>query len=289
MSLTNESMWRTTGESLVQLFGGECKTNDTFAQLSGNLGTAAWALTGLPYPDLNMGIVSAEANRENSMNNVVQRCNARKIPCLVLSHDADDLCREMGMQEVGFFPLMHLSANCVVQHEDDGACKLATCDSEVQEGNLVVSSAFGLPVEAIDYAFGNGVPKESTVRVYIAKRECAATQAHAADQASSADRTGASDRTGRVVCSLRISQVGQIAVLWCMATEPSLQRQGIGKRLLRFALSAEKELGAVQMLLLATPNGLHLYQAVGFKTVAQASAFLISSELNGQATHPSSS
>ena len=162
MSLTNESMWRTTGESLVQLFGGECKTNDTFAQLSGNLGTAAWALTGLPYPDLNMGIVSAEANRENSMNNVVQRCNARKIPCLILSHDADDLCREMGMQEVGVFPLMLLSANCVVQHEDDGACKLATCDSEVQEGNLVVSSAFGLPVEAIDYAFGNGVPKDST-------------------------------------------------------------------------------------------------------------------------------
>ncbi len=277
MSLTNESMWRTTGESLVQLFGGECKTNDTFAQLSGNLGTAAWALTGLPYPDLNMGIVSAEANRENSMNNVVQRCNAQNIPCLILSHDADDLCREMGMQEVGVFPLMHLSANCVVQHEDDGACKLATCDSEVQEGNLVVSSAFGLPVEAIDYAFGNGVPKDSTVRVYIAKRECAASQAHA------------SDLTGRVVCSLRISQVGQIAVLWCMATEPSLQRQGIGKRLLRFALSAEKELGAVQMLLLATPNGLHLYQAVGFKTVAQASAFLISSELNGQATHPSSS
>lgn len=277
MSSTIESMWRTTGESLVQLFGGACKTNETFAQLSGNLGTAAWALTGLPYPDLNMGIVSAEANRENSMNNVVQRCKAQKIPCLILSHDADDLCHEMGAQEVGVFPLMHLSANGVDQHADDGACKLATCESEVQEGNLVVSSAFGLPLEAIDYAFGNGVPKDSTVRVYIAKRECAASHSHA------------SDRTSRVVCSLRISQVGNVAVLWCMATEPSLQRQGIGKRLLQFALSAEKELGAVQMLLLATPEGLHLYQAVGFKTVAQASAFLVSTDSNGQATHPSSS
>lgn len=251
MSLTNESMWRTTGESLVQLFGGECKTNDTFAQLSGNLGTAAWALTGLPYPDLNMGIVSAEANRENSMNNVVQRCNARKIPCLILSHDADDLCREMGMQEVGFFPLMHLSANCVAQHEDDGACKLATCDYEVQEGNLVVSSAFGLPVEAIDYAFGNGIPKDSRVRVYVSKR------------------------SNRVVCSLRISQVGSVAGLWCMATEAGLQHQGIGKKLLQYALLAEKKLGVQDFVLLATPDGFPLYSKLGFETKEQATAFLV--------------
>ena len=265
MSLTTELMWQITGESLVQLFGGECQSSDTFQQHSRNLGSSAWALTGLPYPDLNMGIVSAEATHENAMSNVVQRCNAEKIPCLILSHGADDLCRAMGAQEVGAFPLMHLSANSIDQHEDDGGCKLATCDSEVQEGNLAVSSAFGLPVEAIDYAFGKGVPNDSRVRVYVAKR------------------------SNRVVCSLRISQVGQVAVLWCMATEPSFQRQGIGKRLLQFALSAEKELGAVQMLLLATPDGLHLYQAVGFKTIAQASAFLISSESNGQATHLPSS
>ena len=251
MSLTIELMWQITGESLVQLFGGECQSSDTFQQHSRNLGSSAWALTGLPYPDLNMGIVSAEATFENAMSNVVQQCNAGKIPCLILSHGADDLCRAMGAQEVGAFPLMHLSANSIDQHEDDGGCKLATCDSEVQEGNLAVSSAFGLPGEAIDYAFGKGVPNDPRVRVYVAKR------------------------SNRVVCSLRISQVGSVAGLWCMATEAGLQHQGIGKKLLQYALLAEKKLGVQDFVLLATPDGFPLYSKVGFETKEQATAFLV--------------
>jgi predicted N-acetyltransferase YhbS len=60
-----------------------------------------------------------------------------------------------------------------------------------------------------------------------------------------------------------------------MATEAGLQHQGIGKKLLQYALLAEKKLGVQDFVLLATPDGLPLYSKLGFETKEQATAFIV--------------
>lgn len=140
---------------------------------------------------------------------------------------------------------------------------LATSDNEVSQANQTVSLAFGIPRQAIDAAFGSMLPTHSGLRIYVAKH------------------------SERVVCSLKISRIESESGLWFMATESQLQREGIGKRILRFAMANEALLGAEQLLLLATHDGLPLYQQVGFTIVARAIAFLISNELNDQSTLPS--
>lgn len=272
MSLSIESLWKSSRQSLVLLFEGQSfltleshhLINDSFACV----------LTGLPYPDLNMAIVSSTKDPNTALetqtvlDKIVQHCKLRNLPCLLLSDGVDALCESQSLTNVGNFPLMVIDQTSIHPYDaivDDTSIELslAISDNDVSQANQTVSLAFGLPSQAIDSAFGSQLPTHSGLRVYVAKR------------------------SGRVVCSLRVSQVDTISGLWCMATEPQLQRQGIGKRLLSFAMSNEKTLGAEQLLLLATPDGLPLYQQVGFKTVAQSTAFLISSDSNEQTTHPS--
>ena len=78
-----------------------------------------------------------------------------------------------------------------------------------------------------------------------------------------------------VVSSLRISRIGSTAVIWCMATSPDSQRQGIGPQLLQTAITSERQTGADNFLWLATPAGMRLYEKLEFITLGEASAFLL--------------
>lgn len=272
MSLSIESLWKSAKQSLVLLFEGQSHQEKELQCLLNDSVTCV--LTGLPYPDLNMAIVSGTKDpnttleTQAALDKIVQSCKLRNLPCLLLSDGVDALCESQGLTNVGNFPLMVIDQSSIHPYEeilDDTSIELslAISDDDVSQANQTVSLAFGLPSQAIDSAFGSQLPTHSGLRVYVAKR------------------------SGRVVCSLRVSQVDTTSGLWCMATEPQLQRQGIGKQLLSFAMANEVILGAEQLLLLATPDGLPLYQQVGFKTVAQATAFLISSDSNEHITHPS--
>lgn len=268
-----ERMWDLVRESLGILFSGEQKASENQPIEKFHSSNTTCVLTGLPYPDLNMAIVSGTNNPNSiletqaSLDQIVSRCKLRNLPCLLLSDGVDALCESHGLTNVGNFPLMVLDQSSIHPYDTivvDTSIELslANNDNDVLQANQTVSLAFGLPSQAIDSAFGSQLPAHSGLRVYVAKR------------------------SGRVVCSLRVSQSDTISGLWCMATEPQLQRQGIGKRLLSFAMANEATLGAEQLLLLATPDGLPLYQQVGFKTVAQATAFLIASESDEPPNHP---
>lgn len=257
--METERLWRVARESFAQLF----RTKEE-GERSGDFErectqTQAWVLTGLPYPDLNMGIVSSSPGAADSIRTLMQRCHSRQIACLLLSDGVDSLCDSLGLERVAQFPLMALESS-VQSRETVGLdlgnveCGEALLDCEVVEGNQAVGSAFGLPAEAVDFAFGSKVPSGTMVRVYTAKK------------------------SGRVVASLRISEAAGVSGVWCMATEVAMQRQGFARSLLQYTLLAERARGIERFVLIASPQGRPLYEKIGFVSIADASVYLIDQE-----------
>jgi ribosomal protein S18 acetylase RimI-like enzyme len=54
--------------------------------------------------------------------------------------------------------------------------------------------------------------------------------------------------------------------VWSMATGPTRQRSGIGRRLLSTAMAEARSRGATDFFLGATPAGQQLYESLGFTT-----------------------
>lgn len=63
--------------------------------------------------------------------------------------------------------------------------------------------------------------------------------------------------------------------IYCMATRPSFQRQGIGGALLDTAMNYYLDHGVTTFTLEATAAGVPLYEHTGFETAAQPSVFVI--------------
>jgi GNAT superfamily N-acetyltransferase len=70
---------------------------------------------------------------------------------------------------------------------------------------------------------------------------------------------------GRICSSVATVNVDSALVVWSMATLPSAQHRGYGRRLLSTALARAASQGVTQSMLLATPAGVPLYQALGYR------------------------
>jgi GNAT superfamily N-acetyltransferase len=237
--------WRIVQLSLVHLFIESEQVEVAMDDCSSTV------LTDLPYPDLNMAIMSTARRRPEVLQRILDRCRGKKSPCLIVSNwnDLDHLSGQL--QPVCRIPLMRLETSQGAVTGEQLQCCQAADDREVAAANETVSSAFEIPMEAINAAFGRTVPECPGLRVYVAYQ------------------------SGRIVSSLRISRIGETAVLWCMATMSHLQRQGIGQQLLHSTIASELQTGAREILLLATSAGIPLYNRVGFITLSEASAFLL--------------
>lgn len=247
--------WRLAGFSLLHL----CVEGAAFeSRLTPGM---SLLMSGLPYADLNMAIVWGSAGGGGAGGGaggdiawVCERSESLRAPCLILTPGGESGagrdCEGAGLVGVGEIPLMRLVGGGAVVGETGGACGLVECDGEVMSANEVTGAAFGLPVEAVGRVFGERVPSQPGLRVYVARHE------------------------GRVVSGLRISRIGEVAMIWCMATAVDQLRRGFGRRLLAAAISAERAAGAAEFLLLATPAGQPLYRSVGFEVISVASAWL---------------
>lgn len=237
--------WNIARQSLVHVFQ-ESVRYDSIQNESSTL-----ILTSLPYPDLNMAILQASKPDPETLAIFVNKCHETKSPCLFLVIGDQAICRDMKFHPVGSIPLMHLQSPPSSNTENNLKCGLADSDIDVIEANCVVATTFDIPAEAINSAFGKGIPKHPGLQVYTAKQ------------------------AGLIVSSLRISRIGKAAVIWCMATSTHLQRQGIGRQLLLSAIASELQSGADEFYLLATPAGVRLYEKVGFTTISESHVFLL--------------
>ncbi len=82
----------------------------------------------------------------------------------------------------------------------------------------------------------------------------------------------AAEITGRLVGTVGAVNYGSLAYIGLMAVVPSHQRQGIGRQLMEHLLGQLRRAGCPRVLLDATPAGVPLYRALGFRGEYQSFA-----------------
>jgi GNAT superfamily N-acetyltransferase len=70
------------------------------------------------------------------------------------------------------------------------------------------------------------------------------------------------------------ARAGDVVTLWCMGTPPRFGHRGYGRSLLGHVLDAARQDGVTAGLLGATPAGLPLYEATGWRSVEEWRLFL---------------
>ena len=79
---------------------------------------------------------------------------------------------------------------------------------------------------------------------------------------------------GDWACVALTLRLGDDASVQYVATEERFRRRGLASRLLRAALTRERDAGATTATLQASPDGLAVYERLGFRRVALLNAYL---------------
>jgi ribosomal protein S18 acetylase RimI-like enzyme len=79
---------------------------------------------------------------------------------------------------------------------------------------------------------------------------------------------------GEPVSTAAIVMGGDAIGVYNVATVPAQQRRGFGESVMRYALAdARREYGIERTVLQSTPAGFHLYERMGYRTVARVSVY----------------
>ena len=79
---------------------------------------------------------------------------------------------------------------------------------------------------------------------------------------------------GRPAATATLVRTGDVAGIYAVATVEEARRRGLGAAVTRAAVSRAREWGSRAVILQASPMGLHIYEAIGFRTVVEYAIFL---------------
>jgi GNAT superfamily N-acetyltransferase len=201
--------------------------------------------------DMNMAAVVGSASAD-IVDGYVDAAEERGVDAILLvGEDAPHLVNAAlarGLMAAGEVPMMVWRHDRLVGTRTRSA-RQATED-EIFAANAVVADAFSLDVDAVQRTMPPSL-LAGGADVWIVEEE------------------------GAIVGSGTFVRSGDNVGIYCMATGASFQRQGIARVLLETAMDHYLEHGARTFTLGATAAGLHLYEQIGFETVASAPAFVI--------------
>ncbi len=254
-----ERLWRTIGASMAFLMREALG-------LEARLTPHAWMLlSGEPIPNFNLAFVGAGQEAENTLREVTATLRRRSLPGLVFFGDpvANQLSAtagELGLQPAGHAPLMTVDATDAASALGGDAASGGEVTPEVQlvrdramltEANAIVATTFGMPTEVVARAFESAFLATPGLACFVALV------------------------AGETVGTVLTLRVGETVGIWNMATLPARQRQGVGRAVLSHALRHHANAGASLFYLLATPEGLPLYDRLGFRVVAEPPVWFV--------------
>ena len=170
---------------------------------------------------------------------------------LIVEQDSPELetaAEGLGLPKVGAVPVMTWQNQPAPVPNDHFKVRMAD-DGDVAVINALVASAFSLDEEKVQRAVPPSVVK-SGADIWIVEDE------------------------GEVMGTGMFVRRGGHVGIYCMATPERSQRRGVGRAVLDTAISYYLEHGAKVFTLEATEAGFHLYEQVGFVTVATPSVFV---------------
>ena len=242
----SESVLRRLTSDAITTFLGESAAYEAAAGPGLQL-----ALSNEPVADMNMLVVGASADHKHFAA-MVNGCLDRELPFLVLifpeaGKAIDEIAAKLGLVYAVDFPMMvrddlplEPSGNpdVNVSRASDGV----DCDGSAD----VLASAYSMAKSSVLRALPPSLFETPGADVFVARID------------------------GETVGSVTLTYHGETCGIWAMGTKSTLQRGGIGLRLLSTAMCEARQQGARRFFLGATPAGFRLYEALGFRTVCAA-------------------
>jgi len=212
--------------------------------------SAVLVLSGEKVAELNNLIVLEESATSQQLTEFLSTAPACKLPLIVFSTSRTisprDLQSDIEFTRRSDMPLMVRDAIPSTSHFSEYRVILARKQSELTAAREIIAAVFQLPLDAVVRAFGDGLLENDRVGIFLG---------------------AASDR---FTSALITTRHGRTVGIWCMGTLPEFQRQGRGRTILEFALQWHITHGAESFFLCSSDSGKRLYQASGFRSLAEA-------------------
>jgi GNAT superfamily N-acetyltransferase len=215
------------------------------------------ALTGEPTADSNRLIMGPSPDAEAFFSRAIARANERGLPLTaVMPPDVEQtlapLATQLGLTRVGGAPLMVLRAGTPVQPGRPVKVTRALGPKLVRIAGDLVAAAFDEPRDLVARTIDVCITQTGGVETWIAWD----------DEAP--------------ISVVSVTPTGDTAAITCMGTPPAHQRQGMGRALLTQVMTDYRRRGVTRFHLGATQAGLPLYASLGFETIAELSAWVLS-------------
>lgn len=242
-------LWRLVGEGLALCYraapGYEIRLTP-----QGSL-----ILSGEAVADLNYAVIDHGPYAEERLREFGHLIQARSLSIYVFLTDAVNnsltpLAQSLGLQHVGEMPLMTYAPTEWPAQSGDYRCERVGSEQDLQEANRVAAIAFGLPLDAVQRAWGPIILDGPGVDIFLARKNAEA------------------------VSSVQTTRTGSTVGIWAMGTTADHQRKGAGQALLNHVIAYHAGRGAKLFFLCATAAGQPLYERVGFRTLAKAVIWL---------------
>jgi N-acetylglutamate synthase len=213
-------------------------------------------LTDEPLADFNMLTLGPDPDPEGFLVFSVARAKERRLPLLATMspHVAQKLApvaRRLGLTPVGTAPLMVLRAETPLGPVRPVKVVRALGPELVGIAGDLAAAAFDVPRDVVARCIDVGVTETAGVETYVA---------FADDGPMSA---------------VTVTPTGNTAGISLMATPPQHQRKGMGRALLTEVMADYRGRGVERFYLSATEAGRPLYASLGFKTIAELSAWML--------------
>jgi GNAT superfamily N-acetyltransferase len=213
-------------------------------------------LTDEPLADFNMLTLGPDPEAEAFLIRAVARAKARGLPlqAMMTPHVAQCLApvaMRLGLTAAGTSPLMVLRAGTPVRPSRPIKVTRALGPELVRIAGDLVAAAFDVQRDAVARCIDVGLTATAGVETYIAWGD---------DGPMSA---------------VSMTPTGNTAGISLMATLPEHQRKGMGRALLTQVIADYRSRGVERFHLGATEAGRPLYASLGFKLVADLSAWVL--------------
>lgn len=244
------ALWRTAGEGAHLVFA-------TVPGVDLRRVPEGWlTITGEPIPDLNGGLVDRGENDKSVFRDFVSAIRARGFGGFILLTAAAEqrlapLARDLGLTVAGPSPLMTYEPTKPPAPSDSYRVDVVKDRRSLDTFTDLMARGYEVPVD--------------TWRRLITERSL--------DDPAIAHLIASSG--GEPYSCGSTIQTGSSVGIWNMATPPEHQGKGAGRALLLHALRSQMMRGSRLFYLLASEAGRHLYQQVGFRTIDEATAWLI--------------
>ena len=216
-------------------------------------------LTGEPSPDFNRLTLGAGPQAEGFLVSSVARARERGLPLVVvMSPKAEEalapVAAGLGLTVAGRSPLMVLRPETPVTPSRPVRITRALGAELVAIAGDLAAAAFDSPRDILARCIDVCVTETAGVETWIAWD---------GDKPMSA---------------VTMTPTGDTVGISLMATPPEHQRKGWGRALLTQVMADYRSRGVARFHLGATEAGLRLYESVGFKTVANLSAWILTAD-----------